>query len=1219
MDDYGRIPPKKDAANPRVGGLRTPLQGESSSPEGRSPIDSPTVFGSPGDVGFDSKPRLAGGVPRPSPPHMPPNEFFAGQAALELGRVLGLRYEILALLGEGGMGAVYQARDIELNRIVALKVIRRELAGNRAIIERFKQELILATQVTHRNVVRIYDLGEADGMKFITMEYVDGEDLRALIYEQRKLPPREAVEIIQQVCRALEAAHSVGVIHRDLKPQNIMREKTGRIVVMDFGLARTLAGDGMTQSGALVGTMEYMSPEQALAKNLDQRSDIYSLGLIFYELLTGETPFRADSALASLIKRTQERVVSIAETDNTIPAALSRMVSHCLERDVAVRYQSASALLADLVIWQERGGAGASTFAPSRTWRLQRVWLRKKKWWLAGSAAVALLIAIPGYVGLRPRMAGMGAKQVAAVPAMSLAILPFHNSSGNAKDEWIGTSVADMLSTDVGQSAHVRTVSADRLHQVLSDLHIGPYTAIDTGTMRQVGEFSSADVIVSGQYARFGDQIMIDATIRDLKRDQSVPVKAQALEKDLPAAIDSLAESIRKNLSLSPDLIQELKAQAFKPNSTSVEALRDYNEGLVSIRQGRNLGAYQQFQAATRKDPEFALAFSRLGEAESELGFESDAERSSRRAQQLADSENLPLPEKYLIGASHARIVDDKKKAIEAYENLSSSLPGDSYIQYNLGSLYLEGGDYAKARAVFAKILQTDPKNIKALWGMGVVENISGTPQAALEALSKGLNLATQLDNQEQKALVLLSMGISYRLLNRPEEALRNYQESVAINQKIGQKRGVAAALDEMADFQAMNGKSDAALASYNKALALQREIGIKKEIGNTLINMGAVYQDRGGYDQALGMYKQALQIQRQQGDPHLESLCLNNIASVYLTRGDADNAFTYYQQALQLREKLALPGDIAETLQGLGEAYTTTGQYDQALTSLMRALEFSRKAGDAHQTALVSHQMGLVFAYQGRFGAAVKSIQEAVTAFRAQGEHGRDMASFLNDLAETLARAGKGNEAIPPLKEAEEIAGALKNGALRATIENTKGDVAFYRGDKHAAGQLYQSALRLALPSKDHEAITSSKLNLARVAISQGKQKEALNMLRPLLLPSAGTSGAYLSLQSSIALAEAEVGMKDYAQAERDLEQNLTRTEKAGMRLDSARVYYLLGTSTRLSSSADRATGPYRAALRMLNLVRYDPGAEDILKRADVREMYDESNRWMGDTSAKE
>ena len=299
-------------------------------------------------LGPDS-PTMIEGSPlpgKPAPPRIQRPQ--SNPSMLQPGAILGQRYEILQILGEGGMGAVYKARDRELNRMVALKVIRPDLAGNQAIIDRFKQELLLATQVTHKNVIRIYDLSEADGMKFITMEYVEGEDLRGLMQQKGKLTPEEAVEIMQQTCRALEAAHSAGIIHRDLKPQNIMRDKTGRILVMDFGLARTLEGDGMTQTGALVGTMDYMSPEQALGKDLDQRSDVFALGLIFYELLTGKMPYKADSVVASLLKRTQERAAPVSSHDASIPKPLSNIVGKCMEPDVKLRYQSSAEILADL-------------------------------------------------------------------------------------------------------------------------------------------------------------------------------------------------------------------------------------------------------------------------------------------------------------------------------------------------------------------------------------------------------------------------------------------------------------------------------------------------------------------------------------------------------------------------------------------------------------------------------------------------------------------------------------------------------------------------------------------------------------------------------------------------------------------------------------------------------------------------------------------------------
>src|SRR5271168_658660 len=197
------------------------------------------------------------------------------------GTSIGSRYEVVRLLGQGGMGAVYQAHDKELDRQVAIKVIRADMAANPEILRRFKQELILARQITHKNVIRIFDLGQADGIKFITMEYIEGENLQSLLRTKKKLEPTEAANILAQVCRALEAAHSEGVIHRDLKPQNIMVDKSGRAYVMDFGIARSMLGAGLTQTGALIGTPDYMSPEQAKGQPLDARSDLFSIGIIF--------------------------------------------------------------------------------------------------------------------------------------------------------------------------------------------------------------------------------------------------------------------------------------------------------------------------------------------------------------------------------------------------------------------------------------------------------------------------------------------------------------------------------------------------------------------------------------------------------------------------------------------------------------------------------------------------------------------------------------------------------------------------------------------------------------------------------------------------------------------------------------------------------------------------------------------------------------------------
>ncbi|MGB6945665.1 MAG: protein kinase [Bryobacteraceae bacterium] len=286
---------------------------------------------------------------------------------IEEGLILGERYEILKRLGEGGMGAVYKARDHELDRLVALKVIRPELAGHPDILRRFKQELILARQVTHKNVVRIFDLGNADGRKFITMDYIEGRDLKSILVERGKLPPGEVVPIFQQICRGLEAAHVEGVVHRDLKPQNVMVDDAGRVWLMDFGLARSMELSGLTRTGVLMGTPDYMSPEQARAEKVDARSDLFSLGIIVYEMLTGRLPFQADTLMAKLLMRVQQNATPVTEIEPGVPASLGAVVARCLERDVNKRYQNVREILDDLLSNTKTIGASSSSGTSQNT------------------------------------------------------------------------------------------------------------------------------------------------------------------------------------------------------------------------------------------------------------------------------------------------------------------------------------------------------------------------------------------------------------------------------------------------------------------------------------------------------------------------------------------------------------------------------------------------------------------------------------------------------------------------------------------------------------------------------------------------------------------------------------------------------------------------------------------------------------------------------------
>ena len=294
------------------------------------------------------------------------------------GMPFGPRYRILRVLGAGGMGVVYEAWDEEVGLPVALKVIRRDVMADpliaAAVEQRFRRELVLARQVTHRNVVRIHDLGHVEGVKYLTMPYIEGQTLSAALHAAGKLPVPRALEIMQDVAAGLAAAHAVGVVHRDLKPDNVMLDADGHAIIMDFGISRSTAGSespaggghgttsrrpqtafyaaglasGMTMDGAVIGTLEYMAPEQARAEPVDQRADIYAFGLIFRDIVLGNTRTARTSALDELRERMQAAPASPRSLDPAIPVPVAEIIQRCLEPDSAKRFQTSEELIAAL-------------------------------------------------------------------------------------------------------------------------------------------------------------------------------------------------------------------------------------------------------------------------------------------------------------------------------------------------------------------------------------------------------------------------------------------------------------------------------------------------------------------------------------------------------------------------------------------------------------------------------------------------------------------------------------------------------------------------------------------------------------------------------------------------------------------------------------------------------------------------------------------------------
>ena len=1141
------------------------------------------------EIGPDS-PTLVSPAPRTGA--SPPPVGADGFALLPVGSVLAQRYEILQVLGRGGMGAVYKARDREVNRVVALKVIRPDLAGNASILERFKQELVLSHQVTHRNVVRIYDLGDAEGMKFITMEYIEGSDLRSLVLEKKKFSPEEAVDIMLQVCRALEAAHGVGVIHRDLKPQNIMRDNSGRVVVMDFGLARLMESNGMTQTGALVGTMEYMSPEQALGGVLDQRSDLFTLGLIFYELLSGKMPFAADSALASLIKRTQERAAPVSQHDKTIPAALTQIVSKCMERDPKQRYQSAAELIRDLEAWQGKRAGATLGFNAS-----VGPWARTLPWPIIGATAVVIVLVVAGFL-LRKSLFSSG--KTNSAQQVSLAILPLRNASGDPTLDWMGKSLSEMLRTDVGQSENLHTVAPERLHQILTDLRVSPDTELDASSIRRIAEFTNADQIVWGEYVKLGDQIRVDGQLENLKTQHVTPIKAEAQnEKALIQAVDSLAKTLQQNLTLSSKAMDQMKAAAFTPSSKSMEALREYSEGLELSRQNNDLEAVKHYQAATVDDPDFALAYSRLAQAYSRLSHGPEAEQFSSKAVELDAS--LPPAEKYMIEAASARIQNNFDKAMQAYENLNKLMPQDPQVWAEIAELYESKGNYDKSFDYYAKVLQSDPKNLDALLAIGGVQIERGNAQGSFDYLNQALSLAVELGNQQGKANVLQTIGAAYRLTNKPQDALDNLQQAVEIEKQIGDKGGMAFSVRQIADAYGQMGKPAEAAKNYEQALKLETDLGDNTGLGGVLLNYGNLLDSQGQYDKALDITKRALQIEVQLGDEDTQAICLNNVGSLYVEQGKFDDALTYFQRGLDLQQKLKVPNDIARSLNNIGETYLKLGKFDSALDNYLKALEVARGAGDKFLIALTSDGMAHLFELQGRNGAALSAEQDAFKNIQDLQQQTPDAASVQADYGAALALVGRFDEAQKNLDAALSLARSLHNDLLISSVLNLQGERLFYQGDLAAARSMFNQALAAA-QQKDPAQAMRIKLNQARVDVYDNRGAAAVNNLKTLIKSADSAGMTYLSLQGSLYLGRALMESKNYAQAQESLETVFRKAQGQGMQSLLPEAHYWLMLTLRASGANAEAGIHMEQAQKLLQDLRSESHSDDILKREDLK-----------------
>jgi serine/threonine protein kinase/tetratricopeptide (TPR) repeat protein len=659
-----------------------------------------------------AKPNAAGGAPASS--------IFGG-VLIQPGTILGNRYQIIKILGEGGMGAVYKARDLELDREIALKVIRPELTSNPEILQRFKQELILARQVTDRNIIRIFDLGEAQGIKFITMEYVEGQSLYDILRKQGKVPVPEAVEIMKQMLTGLQAAHREGIVHRDLKPGNIMRDSQGRIVVMDFGLARSIGGDGMTRTGAMLGTMEYMSPEQAQALEVDARSDLYTVGLICYELLTGKMPYHADSAVASLLKRMQERAIPPSDWDSSIPQPISELVSKCLERDPAHRWQSAQEILIRLE--EIEGKRPMSTMSrPPISLNTAPVSVRNQP------ASLSAPVAIPSARGRSKRriwfdvvlavvavtsitVALYNRKQPKATPGshapVSVLVADFQN---NTSDSLFDGTLEPMLNVALEGASFINGYNRGNARQLAEKLPT-PTSKLDEQAARLVAVSQGVNAIVTGSLSlRSGYRLTVEAIDAVTGKSIASADITAATKDDLLLAIPKLAAPIRKALGdTTPESVQLAETEG-NFAASNIEAVHEYGLGMEQQASGKTQESLQSFSKAAQLDPNFARAYAGMAAAAGNLGQAQDAEKYAKMA--MAHVDRMTERERYRVRGQYYIRTENWQKCIEEYTELTKQYPVDDIGQNNLALCYGRMLNMSKAMEVAQRALDLTPKDV---------------------------------------------------------------------------------------------------------------------------------------------------------------------------------------------------------------------------------------------------------------------------------------------------------------------------------------------------------------------------------------------------------------------------------------------------------------------------------------------------------------------------
>jgi tetratricopeptide (TPR) repeat protein len=879
--------------------------------------------------------------------------------------MLAGRYQIVKMLGEGGMGAVYRAHDIELEREVAIKVIRPELARNAQVLQRFKQELILARQVTHRNIIRIFDLGQAEGMRFITMEFIEGQDVAHILAARGKLPAPEAASIIAQVARGLEAAHLEGVVHRDLKPQNIMMDAQGKASVMDFGIARSMDASNMTRTGALLGTPTYMSPEQAQGVKVDARSDLYTLGIIFYELLAGKPPFEADNPMATLVRRIQERPTPLIEVEPTVPKSLNEVVMKMLATKPEDRYQNAAEILADLDLYEaQRTGRTVPGMAAVRVQHgipLKYV------------AAAMLFLVVLG-TWLYSRKGVTAPPGATARESVKVLVADFQNSTG---DNVFDGTLEPTFALAMEGAGFISSFSRGDARKAAETLQPGA-NKLDQNLAMLVAKSEGLDVVLSGAILKTGSGYRVQAKAVKVSTGETIQEKtADASNKqDVLRAAGKVAGPIRKALG---DTTPEAAAETY--SSSSIEAAQAYAKGQELQWDLKSRDAIPFYEQAIKADPEMGRAYAGLA-----LAYRrTDPKQAEKYFQEAMSKMARMTPrEQYRTRGAYYLFARNDPKALEEFTALTKQFPADDAGQSNLALSYFYLRDFKRAIEEGGRLAERNKKNAFYRSNLALYSMYAGQFDDAVRDAGEALKL------NQTASIPLMATALSRFATGKVPEAEDTYRKLEATD-----KLSAAIGLADLALYEGRNRDAaklldaqDVPDANRLAMLAVARRKGAPavdaatKAITASGRAVGpAFFAARVLLDNNNDV--KAMEIVRDLGariEPPRRAYGKLIEGEIQLAKGKAQAALDLFQEANKL----------ADTWLGhfdLGRAYLEAGAFTEASSEFDSC---EKRKGEA--TALFFDEVPtfryftLVYYYQGRVREGMKrpDAAEAYKAFAA-------------------------------------------------------------------------------------------------------------------------------------------------------------------------------------------------------------------------------------------